>query len=135
LSTVWLPLGVLAHARSGDKGDMVNIGIIARERHWFPVLKQGVTSSWLAEAWEEQVEGRIKVYEVPGIGALNCIMEKALQGGGTVSLRTDAQGKSMGQTTLTVRVEVDRVLAEQLGVPLDEASQDRRGTIPIPVLA
>ena len=114
---------------------MVNIGIIARQRQWYPVLKQAVTSGWLAEAWGEQVEGRIKVYEVPGIGALNCIMEKALQGGGTVSLRTDAQGKTMGQATLTVRVEVDRALAERLGVPLDEASQDRMGTIPIPVLA
>ena len=135
MSKIWIPLGVLAHARSGDKGDMVNIGIIARQQNWYPLLKQGVTSDWLAKAWEDHVDGRIKVFDVPGIGAVNCTMDKALQGGGTVSLSTDAQGKSMGQTTLTVRIEIDRDLAEQFGVPLDDASQDEAGHIPIPVLA
>ncbi|MDP6640006.1 MAG: hypothetical protein QF817_02930 [Candidatus Poseidoniaceae archaeon] len=135
MSNIWIPLGSIAHARSGDKGDMVNIGIIARNQAWYPLLKQGVTSNWLAEAWGDEVHGRIKVFEVPGIGALNCTMDKALQGGGTVSMKTDAQGKSMGQTTLTVRIHIDRELAERLEVPLDEASQDRMGSIPIPVLA
>jgi hypothetical protein len=56
----------------------------------------------MREAWGEFCEGNIHIFEVPGIFAINCILEKTLQGGGTVSLRTDAQGKSMGQATLTL---------------------------------
>ena len=95
-------LGDIAHARSGDKGDSVNIGIIARKPEWYPILQELITKEWMREAWGEFCEGNIHIFEVPGIFAINCILEKTLQGGGTVSLRTDAQGKSMGQATLTL---------------------------------
>ncbi len=95
-------LGDIAHARSGDKGDSVNIGIIAREAKWYPLLQELITEEWMREAWGEFCEGDIHIYHLPGIKAVNCVLEKTLQGGGTVALRTDAQGKSMGQATLTL---------------------------------
>lgn len=131
MTMAWIPLRTLAHARSGDKGDDVNIGIIARQKEWHPLLRNLVTPEWLGNAWSSFVAGSIVVYDVPGIGAVNCILHNALDGGGTVSLRTDAQGKSMGQAILTVRVSIEVAEAEELGIPLVGASLDSEGLIPV----
>ena len=112
-----IPLSSIAHGRSGDKGDMVNIGLIAHRKEWFPLLQECVTAKWLENVFEGMVIGEIEVHPVPGIGALNCVLNGALQGGGTVALRKDAQGKMMGQVILQAEVEIDAQEAMNLEIP------------------
>ena len=111
-------LSTLAHGRSGDKGDMVNIGLIAHRKEWMPFLVETVTPEWLTELFSDMVDGHIEVHPVPGIGAVNCLLHGALQGGGTIALRKDAQGKMMGQVILQADVYIDGDEARRLGVPL-----------------
>jgi len=113
---VRLPLSMLAHGRSGDKGDSVNIGLIAHETDWLPVLESVITPEWLANLFGEEVKGDIEVYSVPGVGAVNCVLNGALQGGGTVSLRKDAQGKLFGQVILQAEVDLPIQQAIRLGL-------------------
>jgi len=116
-----IPLSSIAHGRSGDKGDMVNIGLIAHRKEWFPLLQECVTVNWLKQVFEGMVVGEIVIHSVPGIGALNCVLNGALQGGGTVALRKDAQGKMMGQVILQAEVEVDVEKAQKLAIPRIQA--------------
>ena len=111
-------LSTIAHGRSGDKGDLVNIGLIAHRMEWFPFLERCVTAEWLKEIFADMVTGEVEVFPVPGIGGLNCIMQGALQGGGTIALRKDAQGKMMGQVVLQAEIELDKAEAKKLGVPI-----------------
>ena len=96
---------------------MVNIGLIAHRKEWFPLLQECVTAKWLEHVFEGMVIGEIVVHPVPGIGALNCVLNGALQGGGTVALRKDAQGKMMGQVILQAEVEIDAQEALNLEIP------------------
>ena len=128
---VWLPLSVLAHGRSGDKGDGVNIGLIAHQREWLPLLDEAVSPERVASWLGDMLEGDVLVYRLPGIGALNAVCTHVLQGGGTVALRMDAQGKLLGQQVLRARVPVDPALAAQLGVPLERATRDEAGSEPV----
>ncbi|MGA7410559.1 MAG: hypothetical protein WBW33_08735 [Bryobacteraceae bacterium] len=97
----------IAHARSGDKGDISNVGLIAiRPRH-YDVLRREVTASRVKEHFGSLVLGAVTRYELPNLGALNFVMERALDGGGTISLRTDAQGKTHGAALLTMEIEVE----------------------------
>ncbi|HJN55301.1 MAG TPA: hypothetical protein QF646_02810 [Candidatus Poseidoniales archaeon] len=114
--TVKVRLDQIAVARSGDKGDHVNIGIIARRREWFSLLDEVVTPSLLDRLFGEMAEGGIERYSMEGIGALNVLLLNALQGGGTVALRLDAQGKSIGQALLRTMVDVPHNLAEKLNL-------------------
>jgi hypothetical protein len=101
------PLARLAHTRSGDKGDVSNIGVIAWEPRHYPVLVRELTAERVKGFLGDLVEGPVERYELPNLHALNFVLHRALGGGGTVSLRTDAQGKSMGAALLRIEVETD----------------------------
>jgi hypothetical protein len=96
----------IAHARSGDKGDTVNIGIIAREERYYPLLVREVTAERVKAHFRELVKGEVERYELPNLGALNFLLHEALGGGGTVSLRIDAQGKTFSAALLRMEIDV-----------------------------
>lgn len=101
-----IKLGAIAHARSGDKGDLVNIGVIAYKPALYTVLVREVTAERVAAHFAGLVKGRVERYELANIGALNFVCAEALDGGGTLSLRSDAQGKSFGGAILSLEIEV-----------------------------
>ena len=100
-----IPLGKLAHTRSGDKGDTCNIGVIAWEERFYPILLREVTPERVQRHFGSLVEGPVERFELPNLGALNFLLHGALGGGGTVSLRTDAQGKTFGAALLGLEIE------------------------------
>ena len=97
----------IAHARSGDKGDTVNIGLIAREDRFYPLLVREVTPARVQRHFAEFCKGPVERYELPNLGALNFLLHQALGGGGTLSLRTDAQGKTFSAALLRMEIELD----------------------------
>ncbi|MDH3403252.1 MAG: hypothetical protein OES32_10495 [Acidobacteriota bacterium] len=108
-----VPLSRVAHARSGDKGDGSNVGLIADTPEIFELLRAQVTAERVKEHFREVCRGAVERYEVPNLGALNFILHDSLGGGGTESLKTDAQGKTHGQGLLTLEIEVPaELLAE-----------------------
>ncbi|WP_369651872.1 MULTISPECIES: acyclic terpene utilization AtuA family protein [unclassified Variovorax] len=106
--TVEVPLIAVAWARSGDKGDISNIGVIARKPDWLPVLRQQLSEARVAEHLSHLIEGKVVRYELPGIAAFNFVCEQALGGGGMASLRNDPLGKGMGQILLAMPVKVPK---------------------------
>ncbi len=96
----------IAHARSGDKGDTANIGLIAIESRHYPVLRREVTPERVKAHFGELCTGDVERFELPNIGALNFLMHGALGGGGTLSLRADAQGKTLGAGLLSMEIEI-----------------------------
>jgi hypothetical protein len=105
-----VPLSRIAHTRSGDKGDTCNIGVIAWEERFYPILLREVTAERVQRHFGELVHGPVERYELPNLGALNFLLHGALGGGGTVSLRTDAQGKTFGAALLSLEIEAGDVL-------------------------
>ncbi len=101
-----VPLARLAHTRSGDKGDTCNIGVIAWEERFYPILVRELTAERVKRHFGDLVAGNVERYELPNLGALNFLLHQALGGGGTVSLRTDAQGKTFGAALLSLEIEV-----------------------------
>jgi hypothetical protein len=101
-----IPLSRIAHTRSGDKGDTCNIGVIALDPRHYPILEREVTAERVRGHFGELVRGEVVRYELPNLGALNFLLHEALGGGGTVSLRTDAQGKTFGASLLRLEIEV-----------------------------
>lgn len=101
-----VPLARLAHARSGDKGDTSNIGIIAWRDAAYPVMLREVTSDRVKAHFGSLVRGSVLRYELPNLGALNFLLHGALGGGGTLSLRVDAQGKTLGAALLGMEIEL-----------------------------
>jgi hypothetical protein len=102
---VKIALSRIAHARSGDKGDTSNIGIIAFDPRHYPVLVREVTPERVKHLFGEMVKGNVERYELPNLGALNFLLHQALGGGGTLSLRIDAQGKTLGAALLRMEIE------------------------------
>jgi hypothetical protein len=102
-----IPLARIAHTRSGDKGDVSNIGVIAYEERHYGTLVREVTADRVKEFFGPLVQGRVERFELPNLAALNFVLHDALDGGGTVSLRTDAQGKTMGAALLRLEIEAD----------------------------
>jgi hypothetical protein len=100
------PLARIAHTRSGDKGDTCNIGVIAYDERHFPILLREVTAERVKRHFGELVQGDVIRFELPNLGALNFLLHQALGGGGTVSLRTDAQGKTFGAALLSLEIDV-----------------------------
>jgi hypothetical protein len=96
----------IAHARSGDKGDSSNIGLIALRPEHYDVLVREVTAERVKEHFKELCRGRVERFELPNLHALNFLLYEALDGGGTVSLRTDAQGKTFSAALLRLEIEV-----------------------------
>jgi hypothetical protein len=108
-----VPLSRIAHSRSGDKGDNANIGVIAWLPRYYPILLREVTPERLKAFFGELVTGEVDRFELPNLHAVNLLLHHALGGGGTVSLRTDAQGKTLGAVLLAMEIEVDeRELAD-----------------------
>jgi hypothetical protein len=95
----------IAHARSGDKGDTANIGLIARKAEHYPVLVRQVTAARVARHFRGMITGKVERFELPNLRALNFLLHGALDGGGTISLKTDAQGKVF--STALLRLEID----------------------------
>ncbi len=105
-----IPLIKLAHARSGDKGDTVNVGIIALKPEYYPILKEKVTPERVKEHFGAMVKGEVERFEMPNIGAINFLLHNALGGGGTMTLKHDAQGKTFSTAFLRMEIEVDDAL-------------------------
>ena len=104
----------IAHARSGDKGDTANDGVIALEPRWYPILDQFLTQKTVADHFSGMIEGAVERFELPNIGALNFLLHGALDGGGTLSLKTDAQGKVYSTALLRMEVPVPVALVRRL---------------------
>lgn len=100
-----VPLSAIAHGRSGDKGDTSNIGVIAYRMEDYPLLVREVTAERVKAHFGNFVTGKVTRYELPNLGALNFLLEGALGGGGTLSLRTDAQGKTLSAALLRMEIE------------------------------
>ncbi|NYT61498.1 DUF1446 domain-containing protein [Alcaligenaceae bacterium] len=103
--TIQIPLSRLAYARSGDKGDSVNIGVIARHPDLLPILQRELTTARVRDYFSHLVRGSVTRYELPGTHALNFVMEEALGGGGSCSLSSDPLGKSYAQMLLDLEVK------------------------------
>ncbi len=101
-----VPLSRIAHARSGDKGDGSNVGLIADTAALYEIIREQVTPERVKEHFAEVCHGAVERFEVPNLRALNFILHDSLGGGGTLSLKTDAQGKTHGQGILALEVEV-----------------------------
>jgi hypothetical protein len=101
------PLGEIAHTRSGDKGDMCNIGVIAFKPEHYPIILREVTPARVKQHFGDLVKGRVQRFELPNIHAINLLLHESLGGGGTVSLHIDAQGKTYGAALLRMEIEVD----------------------------
>jgi hypothetical protein len=107
----------IAHARSGDKGDTANVGLIALRPEWYPVLEKYVTRDAVTAHFAGQLTGDVVRFELPNLGALNFLLHGALDGGGTLSLKTDAQGKVYSTALLRLVVDVPDAEAATLGLP------------------
>jgi hypothetical protein len=102
-----IPLSRIAHGRSGDKGDTANVGVIAYEERHYPILVREVTAERVKAHFGEYIRGDVERYELPNLGALNFLLNGALGGGGTLSLRIDAQGKTYSAGLLRMEIDVD----------------------------
>jgi hypothetical protein len=106
-------LRYLAHARSGDKGDTANVGLIALEPEYYPMLVKEVTRARVARHFKGMVSG-VDRFELPNLNALNFLLHGALDGGGTISLKTDAQGKVYSTALLRMEIAVPVALARKV---------------------
>lgn len=95
----------LAHARSGDKGDTANVGLISLKNEFYPILLREVTAERVKKHFKGICHGQVERFELPNLGALNFLLHESLGGGGTLSLMTDAQGKTF--STALLRMEID----------------------------
>lgn len=98
----------LAHARSGDKGDTANVGLIAFKPEYYPLLVKQVTAARVARHFKGMITGPVERFELPNLHALNFLLHGALGGGGTISLKTDAQGKVFSTALLRLEVALPR---------------------------
>jgi hypothetical protein len=100
-----IKLSQIAHTRSGDKGDLANVGVIALNPEHFPLLVREVTAERVKGHLGSLVTGKVERYLLPNIGTLNFLLYESLGGGGTITLRTDAQGKTYGAALLSLEIE------------------------------
>jgi hypothetical protein len=106
----------LAHARSGDKGDTANVGIIALRDDLYPLLAREVTAERVKSNFTGICKGEVERFELPNLGALNFLLHESLGGGGTLSLMTDAQGKTFSTALLRMEIDVPDEEARSLGL-------------------
>ena len=97
----------IAHARSGDKGDTANVGLIALRPEFYPTLEKEVTTERVKKHFEGICLGEVERFELPNLGAVNFLLHESLDGGGTLSLKADAQGKTYSAALLRMEIEVD----------------------------
>jgi hypothetical protein len=98
----------LCHARSGDKGDTANIGLIARKKEYYPLIERQVTAARVKEHFKGIALGKVERYELPNLWALNFLLHHALGGGGTKSLKNDAQGKTLSAALLKMEIDIEK---------------------------
>lgn len=108
----------IAHTRSGDKGDMANCGVIALRAEWYPVLVRELTAERVREHFGALISGRVERFELPNLSALNFLLHGALDGGGTLALKTDAQGKVVSTAMLRLVLAVPADEARELDLPV-----------------
>lgn len=106
----------LAHARSGDKGDTANVGVIALKDEFYPLLVREVTAEKVKEHFGAMVKGDVERFELPNLGALNFLLHESLGGGGTLSLMTDAQGKTFSTALLRMKIDIPEIEAKDFGL-------------------
>lgn len=107
----------IAHARSGDKGDTANVGVIAMRTEWYPLLARELTRERVAEHFRGMITGDVARFELPNLDALNFLLHGALGGGGTLSLKTDAQGKVYSTALLRIVLDVPDEEVRRLSLP------------------
>ena len=107
----------VAHARSGDKGDTANVGVIALKPEWFPLLERELTLERVKGHFSDVITGEVERFVLPNLKALNFLLHGALDGGGTLSLKTDAQGKVFSTALLRMTLEIPDDEARRLGIP------------------
>ena len=110
-------LAKLAHARSGDKGDTANVGLIALRDEFYPLLVREVTDARVKKHFKGICNGDVQRFELPNLGALNFLLHESLGGGGTLSLMTDAQGKTFSTALLRMEIDIPDDEARSLGFP------------------
>ena len=113
----------IAHARSGDKGDTANVGVIALRPEWYAVLAARLTRERVAAHFAGMITGGVERFELPNLQALNFLLHGALDGGGTLSLQTDAQGKVFSTALLRMTLDVPDQEARALGLPPAPAAE------------
>lgn len=106
----------VAHARSGDKGDMANVGVIALKPEWYPLLVEQLTLARVKAHFAGSISGDVQRYELPNLHAINFLLQGALDGGGTMSLKMDAQGKVFSTAMLRLVLDVPDDRARTLGL-------------------
>ncbi len=106
----------ISHARSGDKGDTANVGLIALSPELYPVLSRLVTTEAVSKHFAGAIDGPVVRFELPNLNALNFLLHGALDGGGTLSLKTDAQGKVFSTALLRMTIEIPDAEAHSLGL-------------------
>lgn len=106
----------LAHARSGDKGDTANVGLIALRDETYPILLREVTAERVKQHFKGICKGDVERFELPNLGALNFLLHESLGGGGTLSLMTDAQGKTFSSALLRMKIEITAEEAAVLNI-------------------
>ena len=107
----------IAHARSGDKGDTANVGVIALRPEWYDVLARRLTRERVQEHFRGVIQGDVERFELPNLKALNFLLHGALDGGGTLSLKTDAQGKVFSTAMLRMVLDIPDDEAKRIGLP------------------
>jgi len=106
----------IAHARSGDKGDTANVGVIANRAEYYPIIAEHLTLDRVREHFRGMIAGDVERFELPNIGAVNFLLHGALDGGGTLSLKTDAQGKVYSTAMLRLALDVPDAQARAAGL-------------------
>ena len=105
-----IQLRQICHARSGDKGDTANIGLIALKEEFYPIIAKYVTAARVQEHFKGLTLGPVERFELPNLGALNFLLHDALGGGGTKSLKNDAQGKTLGAALLRMHIDINETI-------------------------
>ena len=100
----------ICHGRSGDKGDTANVGLIARKQEYYAIIEKYVTAEKVKKHFEGIVLGTVERFELPNLWALNFLLHNALGGGGTKSLKNDAQGKTLSTALLKMEIEIEETI-------------------------
>ena len=105
-----VPLSQLAYARSGDKGNHANIGVISRKPEYLPYIQKALSSETVANYFSHVLDGEVLSWDVPGVNGLNFLLKNSLGGGGMASMNIDPQGKSYAQQLLEYEIPIDKDL-------------------------
>lgn len=122
----------IAHARSGDKGDTANVGVLAVRPEWYELLDRYLTRERVADHFKGLITGAVERFDLPNLAALNFLLHGALDGGGTLSLKTDAQGKVVSTALLRLVLDVPDEVAARLRLPVAPASSAAGPSPPAP---